>query len=303
MTHDGNHDGPGRAIPLRRLFGSRRRIAINLALLAACVGAWIVIDVRGWLEARMVYYPSREAFETPAEVEDVLFQTPDGLQLHGWFMPAQASAGAEGAPRPTILHVHGNAGHVAGHATFSEFLTNAGFHVFVFDYRGYGRSDRGGRLTRQKLLADTHAAIDYLRARTDVDPQRIGMLGYSLGAVIGLAAAAEREEIRAVAVAAPFGSWKSIARDHLGPVGGLLARAGMDADAAACALGDRPLLILHGTADTIVPVAHAERLAESCRAAGVAPEVMIVDGADHVDLLDPPAVRQRVISFFQQAIH
>src|SRR5690606_10025203 len=132
------------------------------------------------LEARMAYFPSREPFETPAGYEDVTFQTPDGLRLHGWFMPAVGaapagsmggSAGSGGAGdaaagrRPAIIHVHGNTGHVALHADFSAFLTQAGFHVFVFDYRGFGRSDGGGRLTRAALLADTHAAIDYLRAR------------------------------------------------------------------------------------------------------------------------------------------
>lgn len=298
---------------LRRVFGSRRRVAINLAFVAVFIGALIVLDFRGWLEARMAYFPSREAFETPAGYEDVTFQTPEGLRLHGWFMPAvgvalggAADSEGEGAAaagrRPAIIHVHGNAGHVALHADFSAFLTQAGFHVFVFDYRGFGRSDGGGRLTRAALLADTHAAIDSLRARPDVDPERIGMLGYSLGGVFGLAAAAEREEIRAVASVAAFSSWKAIARDHLGGVGGVLARAGVDAETAAAALGDRPLLLIHGEADAVVPAAHSERLAEVCRGAGVEAELMIVPGADHVDVLDPGRVRQGVVEFFREGL-
>ena len=119
------------------------------------------------------------------EANPNLPEQPDEIVEQG---VAAAQAGA------AILHVHGNAGHVANHAEFSAFLTQAGFHVLVFDYRGYGRSDDGGRLTRAKLVADTHAALDYLLRRDDVDPERIGMLGYSLGGVIGLAAAAEREE-------------------------------------------------------------------------------------------------------------
>ena len=279
--------------------GSRRRLAANLVLLAALVGAWIVIDVRGWLEARMAYYPSREAFVTPGWVEDVEFVTDGGKRLHGWLMPAQTSAAG---PHPAIVHVHGNAGHVAGHAELSEFLSQAGFSVLVFDYRGYGRSDTDGRLTRAKLLADTHAAIDYLRSREDVDPERIGMLGYSLGGVIGLACAAERQEIRAVVACAPFSSWKAIARNHLGPAGALLARAGVDADDAARRLGDRPLLIVHGTADEVVPVEHARRLEAAAKAAQVPVEALIVEGADHVDVLDPARVRSAVIGFFRTAL-
>ena len=213
-----------------------------------------------------------------------------------------SAVGAAGERRPAIIHVHGNAGHVAGHAELSAFLTQAGFHVLVFDYRGYGRSERGGRITRAKLLADTSAAIDYLLTRDDVGAQHIGMLGYSLGGAIGLAAAAERQEIRAVVACAAFSSWKAIARDHLGPVGALLARAGTDADTAAGGLGQRPLLIVHGTADQVVPVEHARRLEAAAQVAGVPVEAVIVEGADHVDVLDRARVRSAVIGFFSEAL-
>src|SRR5690606_15378510 len=128
----------------RRIFGSPRRAAMNFGVGALLVGALIVLDFRGWLEARMAYFPSREAFQTPAGYEDVSFQSEGGLTLHGWFMPAVGSGpGARDERRPAIVHVHGNAGHVALHEEFSAFLTQAGFHVFLFDYRGFGRSDRG----------------------------------------------------------------------------------------------------------------------------------------------------------------
>ena len=297
-------DRAGRRGLPRRIFGSRRRFAVNVTVALTLVGALIVLDFRGWLEARMAYFPSREPFDTPAGFEDVTFQTPEGLGLHGWFMPAAPGvAGAsEDGRRPAILHVHGNAGHVGLHAEFSEFLTQAGFHVFVFDYRGFGRSDRGGRLTRQKLVTDTHAALDYLLGRDDVDPARIGTFGYSLGGVIGLSAAAKRPEIRAVAAIAPFSSWKAIARDHLGGVGGVLARTGVDAETAAAQLGERPLLLLHGDADHIVPAAHSQRLAEVCREAGVHAELVIIAGGDHVSVLDPARARQAVADFFREAL-
>jgi uncharacterized protein len=295
--------GTGRGM-LQRIFGSRRRFVVNAAVVVALVGALIVLDFRGWLEARMAYFPSREPFETPAGFEDVTFVTADGLRLHGWFMPAARAVESEtSGRRPAILHVHGNAGHVGLHSEFSEFLTQSGFHIFVFDYRGFGRSEGGGRLTRQKLVRDTDAALDYLLTRDDVDPQRIGMFGYSLGGVIGLEVAAAREEVRAVAVIAAFSSWKAIARDHLGGVGAALARRGVDAEAAVAQLGPRPVLLVHGSADQIVPAAHSQRLAEVCREAGVEAQLIVVEGADHIDVMDRPQPRQAMAEFFRRTLH
>jgi len=97
-------------------------------------------------------------------------------------------------------------------------------------------------------------------------------------------------------------AWKAVGRGRRGGVGGVLARAGGDAETAAAALGDRPLLLIHGDGDRVVPAGHSERLAEVGRGAGVDVELMIVPGPDHVDVLDPGRVRQGVVEFFREAL-
>ena len=167
----------------------------------------IVLWSTGYAE-RLAYMPVRDAFETPEQYEDVWIQTDDGTRLHAWFMPAQGAK--PGDQTPAILHVHGNAGNVLYHESFSSFLTNAGFHVLLFDYRGYGRSGEG-KMNRKNLSIDTRAALDYLMNRDDVDPDRVGVFGVSLGGPFALDATINEPRVRAVATLSTFSSWRGAA--------------------------------------------------------------------------------------------
>lgn len=252
---------------------------------------------------RMFYIPTAEPTPlsaAPPRTESVWFESSDGIRLHGWFIPAAA---AEREPAPTVLHVHGNAGNVMHHVWFTEHLPPAGFNVFIFDFRGYGQSE--GRATRRDgLIADTHAALDHLLSRTDVDPGRIGMYGQSLGGAIGINVMADRQEIRAAVLESPFASWRDIAAAAVGgDPPGLIARA-----LAAALIRDharpeqaierirRPMLILHGDADRIIPVSHGRRLAA---AANGHAELEILPEGDHNTLrVSHQIIDQRMVEFF-----
>jgi dipeptidyl aminopeptidase/acylaminoacyl peptidase len=281
----------------------RRRARAYAGILAVLLVSWFLFDIPGLAESRMVYFPLREPFATPPGREDVTFKTSDGLTLHGWLtMPTGWKPGDP--PVSAILHIHGNAGNISYHDAFSDYLPAAGYAVLLFDYRGYGRSDPArGRLHRRLLLEDARAALDFLLQRPEIDPARIGIYGVSLGGVIGTALAAERPEVRAIISLAAFSSWTAIARDHLGPVGWLLARGGLDADESVRRLGDRPLLIIHGEADDIVSARHARRLHEAAVGAGIPAELLIVPGIGHNDLaIDDPATQGRVIEFLGRCL-
>lgn len=282
---------------------SRRRVAGWLAASLALVGVSIVLDACAYLESKFIYYPTRTPFLTPRGVEDVWFETDDGLRLHGWFIPARGRKPGD-APGPAVLHVHGNAGTVADHAAFTEFLSDAGVGVLLFDYRSFGRSDAArGRLGRADLVEDADGALDYLLSRPGVDPRRVGIFGFSLGGVIGLSVAAERPEVRSVVSVAAFASWRGIAMSHAGWTGALLLRSGHDAEGSGARLGGRPLLIVHGDADTTVPVGHARRIAGTAMAAGVPIETAIVPGAGHVDVLDADhGTPDTIAAFFRRTL-
>ena len=267
---------------------ARRRTAPIVRLLGwlvviALIGA--AISVSGCMES-MFYMPSREATPVtlaPAGTQAMRFASRDGTELSAWFVPPQ-DRGAISAPWPAVLHLHGNAGSIRSHAFFSEHLPPAGYAVMVLDYRGYGESEGSAR-RRGPMLEDAHAAIDALLARSDVDAQRVAIFGQSLGGAFALLLAADRTEIAAVMLESPFASWRDIAADALGggAVARLLARLLISdqhrPDEAAARI-TRPMLIIHGDADRIIPVHHGRRIADA------APNAVlhVLPGGDHNSL-------------------
>lgn len=267
-------------------------------ILLIAIAAMLLVRCSGIVES-MAYVPSRDAFTTPVGTEDVWFQSADGTKLHGWFMPAAASRNdPTNTPRPAILHVHGNAGNVDSHESFSRFLTRHGFHVLVFDYRGYGRSD-DRRINRHALLTDTNAAFAYLRTRDDVDAANIGIFGVSLGGVFALHAAADNPDVRAIATASAFSTWAGVAHDLAPVLGPILMPRGLEPAAAARRLGTRPYLILHGMQDEIINPRHANLLFKAATDAGVATTLWTDPTGDHNAMIQTnPEARDQLITFF-----
>ena len=91
----------------------------------------------------------------------------------GWWVPAVGDA------QGTVIHFHGKGRNMTAHIGFVHWLAKEGFNLFVFDYRGYGQS--AGRPQHRGVYQDGVAAIRYVQSRTDVDPDRIVILGQSLG--------------------------------------------------------------------------------------------------------------------------
>ncbi len=159
---------------------------------------------------RFVYYPTREVYGTPGDLglryEEVTFHSADGTALSGWFVPATGTA------QGTVVHFHGNAQNMTAHFGYVSWLPREGFNVFVFDYRGYGAS--AGRPSREGVYQDCLAALACVRSRPDVDPDRIVVLGQSLGGAnaIAVLGAPGAPRVRAVAVDSAFYSYRLMAR-------------------------------------------------------------------------------------------
>ena len=272
---------------------------VYAGIVLAVVAALVAVRWSGAARS-LAYWPSREPFETPDGYEDVAFTTDDGVRLHGWFMPAEG--GGEG-PAPTVIHLHGNAGHIWYHEPFSDYLLPRGMNVLLFDYRCYGRSDEQGPVRREGLMLDALASLEYLLTREDVDADRIGALGMSLGSAFALELASRREEVRSVATIGAFSTWKGAASDAIPLLGPFLFPGGMDPIDALEGLGERPYLIVHGTRDGVIEHRHAEILRARCEALGVDATLRSVRGGDHVRILEEhPEVEEEIADFFARTL-
>jgi len=258
---------------------------------------------------RFVYYPTREVYGTPGDLglryEAVTFHSADGTALSGWFVPAVGKA------LGTIVHFHGNAQNMTAHFGYVSWLPQEGFNVFTFDYRGYGAS--AGRPTREGVYQDCIAALACVRSRPDVDPDRIIVLGQSLGganaiAVLGSPGA---PRVRAVAVDSAFYSYRMMARAVIRrvPLLGLLrwplsflviGDAHSPGDVVA-GISPTPLLIFHGTADRVVPYAQGVMLYD---AAKEPKELVTIPDGHHTDAFANPdsPYRHRLVDFYRDAL-
>jgi len=289
-----------------RLARSCLRIALGtVAALALWIGG---LGVTGGVEAKF-YYPDRFVYATPAAAglrfEEVWFDSADGARLHGWFVPAVGTA------RGTVVHFHGNAQNMTAHFAFVDWLPHRGFNVFAFDYRGYGASE--GRPGRRGLIEDGRAAIETVRRRLDVDPDRVVVFGQSLGGACALALLGREPAlgVRAVAADSAFFSYRSIVEDKLGelPVLGWfrrpLARWLIDDEWSPGSVVGRiaptPLLLLHGSRDRVIPASHSRRLFE---AAGEPKTLWLIPGLDHTEAIvdERGPWRDRLVDFFLSAL-
>ncbi len=273
-------------------------------LLALAVVAVVALLLAGCVE-RMFFYPDSAQYARPEQFglqhEDVFFTAADGSRLHGWWLPAKGTA------LGSALHLHGNAANVSNHLPLVAWLPAAGFNVLMLDYRGFGRS--GGRPTLDGVVDDAAAALAYLRTRPGVDGTRLVVLGQSLGGATALRLLArDSSGVRLAVVEATFASYRGIARDAamqsvvlapLVPVATPALPAARDDPVAALASLRVPLLLVHGTADEVIPFRHGEQLAAAAPPGTV---FIRVDGARHMESLTRPDVQRRVLEAMVAAV-
>lgn len=175
---------------------------IGFSVIAVVVGylAYVYLGVTYFM-ARGYTHPKRleVCCSTPADrgfaYENVSLETKDGLTIKGWFIPPQN--------RAVVILVHSMAANRLGTMEHAVMLAEHGYGVMMIDMRVHGESE-GDLLTfGGDEYLDVSAAVDYLQTRSDVDQNRIGILGLSLGASESILSAARDERIKAVVADAP----------------------------------------------------------------------------------------------------
>lgn len=193
--------------------------------------------------------------------------TDDGEQIVAWWAPPPSGGGV-------VLFLHGNPSTLPDTVWRLPDLRKSGFGVLAIDYRGYGGST--GAPSELGLRSDARAGFDFIRAAAP--KSKIAVFGESLGTGIAIALARERP-VAGVLLNAPYASVLRLfqLRGPPLPYRWLLTDK-FDSEALIGGIGV-PVMILHGTADSNVPVSEARRLYAAARE----PKTMIeVGGAGHL---------------------
>jgi dienelactone hydrolase len=155
-------------------------------VLVPIVAFYVVLPVGlGWFASHAID-PTVPAEELGVPYEDVSLTTSDGLSLAGWYIPSRNGA--------AIISYPGR----GGPQKHARMFARNGYGVLLFDRRGEGESDGDSNLFGWGGEKDIYAAIDFLERRPDVDPSRIGGIGFSVGGEMMLQAAAESGRLDAV---------------------------------------------------------------------------------------------------------
>jgi pimeloyl-ACP methyl ester carboxylesterase len=174
-------------------------VAAILAGVLALAG--VALSGFSYWRARALLRPYRKAMKASPEdyglsVDEVRIPGPRGAMV-GWYLPSTNGC--------TLVCLHGindNAGQ--WFEQVAELHARRGYGALMFDFAGHGRSDGNSVTYGAGEELDVHAALAYLRARGDVDMDRLGLMGYSLGAITAILYAARHPVFRAVMIESGF---------------------------------------------------------------------------------------------------
>jgi pimeloyl-ACP methyl ester carboxylesterase len=272
------------ASTLRTLLTS---VAIGLAVLAGC--STLDVKQREW-----IFQPSDSAWggvQTAPDMQDVWidFQsdaTSGPARLHALWLPASTSApkltrkeDAEAHPAegpPVLLYLHGARWNVIGAAPRIRRMRDLGFSVLAIDYRGFGKSSTG-LPTEATATEDARIAWDWI-ARHFPERQRY-VFGHSLGGAVAIEMASQVSDASGVIVESTFSTIADVVSNFKWgwlPVGPLITQRFESVDRVRQL--HAPLLVVHGSDDSLIPAALGRKLYEAAR---VKKEFILVQGGSH----------------------
>jgi alpha-beta hydrolase superfamily lysophospholipase len=249
--------------------GSWQRRVLRMTLIAVAIYAGVLLLLY-WKQEFLLFAPTRlppgHRFSVPGVVEHTV--EVDGATLSALHFRQPDAKGL-------VFFLHGNAGSLQEWLTSTDFYRRTGFDLFIIDYRGYGKST--GRIaSEEQLHADVRAAWQAIAP--EYAGRKIVLYGRSLGSGLATKLATEVDAHLLVLVS-PYSSLRDVARDHYPWVPSALLRYPMRTDEWLPQVR-MPVLILHGERDSIIEIAHAERL----RALHPAAELVRLRGVDHDDV-------------------
>jgi fermentation-respiration switch protein FrsA (DUF1100 family) len=255
-----------------------RKIIIRLlrigALLLGVLALSFLSGCWNWFVEKQVFFPDTTIEQTPADFdlpfEDIWFTSSDSIRLHGWLIPASPST-------HILLFCHGNAGNISHRLDNVRLLNQRGISVFIFDYRGYGRSD--GSISEKGFYLDSEAAHEVARKWAETHKAKLIVFGRSLGGIAATHLGATKS-CDGLILESTFTNMGAMARAHYPlPFAESLLKNRLNAVGEIDQVR-APILFFHGDKDRIVPIRLGRGLFE---AAPNPKEFVVIPGAGHND--------------------
>jgi len=206
------------------------------------------------------------------EGQEISFTTGNGKRLFGWYIPPPSKEGKA----PAIAIIHGWGGNSGQMLAFAPLLHAAGFALLFVDARNHGRSDGDSFSSMPRFAEDLEQGVEWLKKNPEVAPDRVSVLGHSVGAAASLLLASRRNDLAGVVAIASFAHPEELMRRQMAahhipyiPIGWLVLKyiertIGHKFDHIAPCNTIRkitvPVLLVHGEADRFVPVADARKI-------------------------------------------
>ncbi len=242
--------------------------------------------------------------------DNVYFTTEDKVTIKGWFIPCEGS-------EKTIILMHGWGMNRSDILKNTYFLHDLGFNLLYFDFRALGES--GGKVSSIGYLEtrDVRAAIDYLKQTRPESCKKIGLYGLSMGAMVAICEGASNPQVSCVVAEASYYSFRRVVSrwawvHHKVPSFPVIPivlhyirrylRVNPERYSPKYNIGKiapRPVFIIHGRYDNIVPAAQAKLL---FKRAGEPKEIWLVPGAKHNKCAEVGGFeyKQRLSDFFRR---
>lgn len=283
-----------------RVIAKRARAGATISTLALILSACCSPESQFLRPLRITEAP-------PARAENVWIDAPSAGRLNAWlFRPEHAPPDR---PIPAVLFLHGRSDSIATYRDLAPwFADRIDAAMLVVDYRGWGASSDIECPSRRSIIADAGAAYDWLAARDDIDAGRIAIWGASLGGYPATSVMAERPDAVALAL------WASVAdaiwliddfRHRISTGRWLAARLALrrhrEPRDQIRRIGDRPVLIVHGQHDEIIPVRHAHEIAARAQAAGVPADLFVDPESTHMVVSEEAILR--IAAFLRERLH
>lgn len=247
-----------------------------------------------------IFQPFRLHYLVPDKIgidyEDIYLPVGADNKLHGWKLNTNE------AVKGTVLFFHGNGENISTHIANVYWLTKSGYEVYLFDYRGYGKSD--GIPDLDHVISDNELILKYVTERL-LDGQKLIVIGHSLGASLSIYSVAEsvyREKIKLLVSIEAFSDYQDITQEVLSkswitwliqyPISWSMNNDYRPLDYVS-KLSPVPLLIMHSEKDEMISFYHAEKLFAAARE----PKRMIDIDSNHSKIFDKPDNRALLLDY------